>query len=333
MPLSNLDREKLCGIVRRFPKGRILVLGDIMLDHYIWGKVSRISPEAPVPVVNVTRESLLMGGAANVVNNIASLGGHVWITGIIGHDEPGRTIVHNLREKGVHTDGLIVEEGRPTTIKTRIIAHSQQVVRFDREVKDDVAESTQDILLGYIRERLDAGIDAIILSDYCKGVITRRVVDEVVALARARGVMVAVDPKVPHFDYYRKVDILTPNTDEASAGARVEITDYNTLLKAGQAIMSQLESKALLITRGEHGMSLFEGDGKVSSIPTVAQDVYDVTGAGDTVISVLALAGAVGASLLDASILANFAAGIVVGEVGTAVVTQEQLKERIKHMP
>ncbi|MDH4101463.1 MAG: D-glycero-beta-D-manno-heptose-7-phosphate kinase [Nitrospirota bacterium] len=332
MPLANLDRDKLCSLVERFPGGRVLVVGDIMLDHYIWGKVSRISPEAPVPVVNVTRENLLLGGAANVVNNITSLGGHALIAGVIGHDEPGRSIVHHLRENNVITDGLIVEEKRPTTIKTRIIAHSQQVVRFDREVKDDISEDTQDILLGYIRDHLDKGVNAIILSDYCKGVVTRRLVAEVVAMAREKGIMVAVDPKVPHFDYYQNVDILTPNTDEASAGARVEITDDSSVLTAGKAIMEKLKSRSLLITRGEHGMSLFEGDGKVTSIPTVAQEVYDVTGAGDTVISVLALASAVGASLLDAAILSNFAAGIVVGEVGTAVVTPQQLVERIRHI-
>lgn len=329
MPLSNLDRNKLCSIVEKFPGGRILVVGDIMLDHYIWGKVSRISPEAPVPVVNVTRENLLLGGAANVVNNITSLGGHALIAGVIGHDEHGRSIVHHLRENNVITDGLIVEEKRPTTIKTRIIAHSQQVVRFDREVKEDIAENTQRLLLEYVEKHLNEGVNAIILSDYCKGVVTRRVVSEIVAMAGERGIMVAVDPKVPHFDYYQKVDILTPNTDEASAGARIDIADDSSLLAAGKAIMERLQSRSLLITRGEHGMSLFEGDGKVTSIPTVAQEVYDVTGAGDTVISVLALASAVGASLIDASILANFAAGIVVGEVGTAVVTPEQLIHRI----
>lgn len=329
MPLSNIDRNKLCSIVEKFPGGRILVVGDIMLDHYIWGKVSRISPEAPVPVVNVTRENLLLGGAANVVNNITSLGGHALIAGVIGHDEHGRSIVHHLRENNVITDGLIVEEKRPTTIKTRIIAHSQQVVRFDREVKEDIAENTQRLLLEYVEKHLNEGVNAIILSDYCKGVVTRRVVSEIVAMAGERGIMVAVDPKVPHFDYYQKVDILTPNTDEASAGARIDIADDSSLLAAGKAIMERLQSRSLLITRGEHGMSLFEGDGKVTSIPTVAQEVYDVTGAGDTVISVLALASAVGASLIDASILANFAAGIVVGEVGTAVVTPEQLIHRI----
>ena len=332
MPLANLDRDKLCSLVERFSGGRVLVVGDIMLDHYIWGKVSRISPEAPVPVVNVTRENLLLGGAANVVNNITSLGGHALIAGVIGHDEPGRSIVHYLRENNVITDGLIVEEKRPTTIKTRIIAHSQQVVRFDREVKEDIAEDTQGTLLNYVREHLGAGVNAVVLSDYCKGVITRRMVAEIVTMAREKGIMVAVDPKVPHFDYYQHVDILTPNTDEASAGARIEIADDGSALEAGRAIMENLKSRSLLITRGEHGMSLFEGDGNVTSIPTVAQEVYDVTGAGDTVISVLALASAVGASLLDAAILSNFAAGIVVGEIGTAVVTPEQLIERIKHV-
>ena len=172
-----------------------------------------------------------------MVNNITSLGGHALIAGVIGHDEPGRSIVHHLRENNVITDGLIVEEKRPTTIKTRIIAHSQQVVRFDREVKEDISEDTQDILLKYVREHLDKGVNAIVLSDYCKGVITRRVVSEIVAMAGERGIMVAVDPKVPHFDYYQKVDILTPNTDEASAGARVEITDDGSVLEAGKAIM------------------------------------------------------------------------------------------------
>ena len=323
------NRKQLTKCIDLFPKTRTLVVGDIVLDHYIWGKVSRISPEAPVPVVNVTKENLLLGGAANVVNNIHALGGIVRVCGVIGNDEPGRQIVHLLRSQGIRTDGLIVEQDRPSSIKTRVIAHSQQVVRFDRETKNKIEKDTHRRIFDYVKKQILEGLEAIVISDYCKGVVTKELVRDIVRLAKKNGLIVSVDPKVTHFGIYSGVTILTPNIKEASIGSRIEIEDERSLLKAGALLLKKLKCKAVLITRGEQGMSLFEQQGKITHIPTVAQEVYDVTGAGDTVISALTLAMAAGADAVDASILSNYAAGIVVGVVGTATVKPDELKKRI----
>jgi rfaE bifunctional protein kinase chain/domain len=329
--MSSLSaRKRLNTFIDKFPKTRILVVGDIVLDHYIWGKVSRISPEAPVPVVHVTRENLLLGGATNVVNNIHALNGKVSICGVIGRDEAGRQLTHLLREEGITTDGLFVESGRPTTIKTRIIAHSQQVVRFDRETKNEIGRETRARIFDHVRQKIHDGIDAIVISDYSKGLITRELVRDIVKLAKKKGgVIVSVDPKVNHFGMYSGVTILTPNTNEASIAVKIEIEDENSLRKAGMILLKQLKCDAVLITRGEHGMSLFERGGRITHIPTVAREVFDVTGAGDTVISALTLAMAAGANMVDAAALSNYAAGIVVGVVGTATVKPEALKQRI----
>jgi rfaE bifunctional protein kinase chain/domain len=327
--ISAPARKRLNKYINLFPNTRTLVVGDIVLDHYIWGKVSRISPEAPVPVVNVTKENLLLGGATNVVNNIHALGGAVGVCGVVGHDDAGEQVSQLLSDQGIDTDGLIVEQSRPTTIKTRIIAHSQQVVRFDRESKNKIEKETHRSLFDYVARKMDEGLDAVVLSDYCKGVVTRELVRDIVKLARKNGVIVSVDPKVSHFGMYSGVTILTPNINEASIGAKIEINDERSLLKAGAYLLKQLKCRAVLITRGEHGMSLFERGGKTTHIPTVAQEVFDVTGAGDTVISALTLAMASGASAADAAVISNYAAGLVVGVVGTATVKPEELKQSI----
>jgi len=327
--ISKKDIKRLTAYVDRFSAARVLVVGDIVLDHYIWGKVSRISPEAPVPVVNVTRESLLLGGATNVVNNIHSLGGLVSVCGVIGQDAAGKQLLHLLQEQGIRTEGLIVDSARPTTIKTRVIAHSQQVVRFDRETKERIGRDTHHRIFDYVGKQLSEGLDAIVLSDYCKGVVTSGLVRDIVRLAKKHRVIVTVDPKVSHFGMYSGVTILTPNITEASIGANMEIDNEQSLLKAGKLLLKRLKCDAVLITRGEQGMSLFDHIGKVTHIPTVAREVFDVTGAGDTVISTLTLAMASGASMVDAARISNYAAGIVVGVVGTSIVKPEELKQRI----
>ncbi len=326
---ARTGQRRLEKYIERFPKTRILVVGDIVLDHYIWGKVSRISPEAPVPVVNVTRENLLLGGATNVVNNIHALGGDVSVCGVIGHDDAGNRLLSLLGKQGIRTDGLIVDSGRPTTIKTRIIAHSQQVVRFDRETKDRIERDTHRRIFEFVKQQVLDGIDAVVISDYSKGVVTKDLVRDIVRLSRKNGLIVSVDPKVNHFGMYSGVTILTPNINEASIGAKIDIEDEGSLLRAGALLLRQLKCDAVLITRGEHGMSLFERGGKITHIPTMAREVFDVTGAGDTVISTLTLAMAAGANMVDAARIANYAAGIVVGVVGTATVRPEELKQRI----
>ena len=309
-------------IIRGLKDRNILVIGDIILDHYIWGKVSRISPEAPVPVVEVTREEFLLGGAANVAHNIVSLGGRASVIGINGQDIAGEALMNILRQRGVNVDGIFTEN-RPTTVKTRVVAHNQQVVRFDREDRKYVDGKILKGILAYINSVLFR-YDAVIVSDYQKGMISSELISDIVKKTKSRDMFIAVDPKVGHFDFYKGVSLITPNLMEASSGSNTEIRDDNTLLKAGRSLIKKLSCKAVLITRGEQGMSLFEKN-KVTHIPTVARKVYDVTGAGDTVISAFTLACASGANMEEAAVIANHAAGIVVGEVGTAVATPEQL--------
>lgn len=329
MSIPVQHKKRLSALIDSFAKTRILVVGDIVLDHYIWGKVSRISPEAPVPVVDVTKENMLLGGATNVVQNIHDLGGTVGICGVIGSDEAGSNVLRMLREKGVPTDGIVMDAKRPTTIKTRIIAHAQQVVRVDRETRDRISRDIHRGILEHVRQRIDDGLGGIVISDYCKGVVTSDLVRDIVKLARKHRIVVSVDPKVSHFRMYQGVTILTPNVREASIGSKIEITDEASLMQAGALLLKQLKCAAVLITRSEQGMSLFEQGGKVTHIPTEARDVYDVTGAGDTVIAALTLAMASGADMTAAARIANYAAGIVVGIVGTATVQPEALKERI----
>jgi D-beta-D-heptose 7-phosphate kinase/D-beta-D-heptose 1-phosphate adenosyltransferase len=307
----------------------VLVVGDLILDHYIWGKVSRISPEAPVPVVNVHKESLHLGGAANVFNNIVSLGGQADICGIVGNDEGGRRL---LQELGVHRrsrGGVIIDPARPTTRKTRIIAHNQQIVRYDVERRSEITAAVQRRIIRYVESRLRE-ISCLVVSDYAKGVITAPLMTELSRLAMLRRIPLVVDPKVEHFSYYKGITVLTPNHLEACQGAGVPADDgQEQVTLAGELIRQRLGCQAVLITRGEQGMSLFESDGVGWHIPTMARQVYDVTGAGDTVVGTLALALAAGGSIRDAAMLANQAAGIVVGMVGTATVTAQQLSEAL----
>ncbi|RJQ49797.1 MAG: D-glycero-beta-D-manno-heptose-7-phosphate kinase [Nitrospiraceae bacterium] len=315
-------------LFKKFKNTGILVIGDLMVDQYVWGKVKRISPEAPVPVVEVTSENLLLGGAANVAHNIQSLGGAVYLAGVVGSDDTGKILINKFGESGISTDGIVIDKDRPTTVKTRVIAHSQQVVRFDKEIKTDISHATLSLLLDYVKECIPR-IKGIIISDYCKGMITRTLITKVLHLAGSK-VFVAVDPKIGHFEYYRGVSLITPNINEASFGAGIDIADEKTLVSAGEALLKKLRCKALVITRGDEGMTLFEKSGRITHIPTCAREVYDVSGAGDTVIAALTLSHSAGASLKNAAIIANHAAGVVVRKVGTAVATREEILESMK---
>jgi D-beta-D-heptose 7-phosphate kinase/D-beta-D-heptose 1-phosphate adenosyltransferase len=312
----------------RFEGTPVLVVGDLMVDHYLWGKVTRISPEAPVPVVDVTRDSLQLGGAANVAHNIMTLGGRPLLCGTVGDDEKGRWLIQEFDQKKASTDGIIVDASRLTTQKTRVIAHHQHVVRFDYEQKGDIARRTREEMLQRIQRYMDE-VHAVVISDYAKGVVNAPLVKEIRAWARKRDVQIIVDPKVHHFEYYSEVTVITPNTLEASRAAGIDIEDEGGLLRAGEILLKKARCEAILITRGEEGMSLFERNGETTHIPSVAREVFDVTGAGDTVVSSLALSVAARVPLKDAARLANFAAGVVVGSVGTATVTPKQLEEAI----
>lgn len=313
-------------IVDQFSGCKVLVLGDLMVDHYIWGSVKRISPEAPVPVVEVNSESVRLGGAGNVLNNILGLGGEAVLCCVIGSDDAGTWLSDRVAGKGVSLSGLIIEENRPTTKKTRIIAHQQQVVRFDHEKKQAISKQTEKKLIDTVLAHLPQ-LDCLSISDYSKGVITRPMLEVILPAALKAGVPVIVDPKVNHFPYYKNVTLVTPNHLEASQASGIEIEDEASLQAAGERILQMLGCEAALITRGEHGMSLFERSGKVAHIPTEAKAVYDVTGAGDTVASTLSVALAAKMSLVDAARLANIAAGIVVGIVGTAAIEKALLQK------
>jgi len=318
----------LSKIINSFKNQSILVVGDTMVDKFIWGKVSRISPEAPVPVVEVTRETETLGGAGNVANNITALGGKAYIISAIGDDNTGRALTELLRDKNINPDYLVCDDNRPTIIKTRIIATNQQVVRVDKEIKGVYAHATEGIILKNI-EALIPKVNAVILSDYGKGVISPAVLKKTIALARKHKIPVSVDPKVEHFKKYKRVTTITPNTKEAIEGMNAgEIKTEEEIRALGKKILKTLNSDSVLITRGEMGMTLVQ-PGKITTIPTRAKEVYDVTGAGDTVISVMTLALAAKANFVTAAEIANFAAGIVVGKLGTATASPEELKKAI----
>jgi len=322
------DSKYLKSVVEKFDKAKILVLGDVMLDEFIWGKVSRISPEAPVPVVDVNSESMMLGGAANVVANLHGLGGEVYLAGVIGKDRAGEIVRKELRKRKISAEGLVVDGGRRTILKSRVIAHSQQVVRMDRENREDIEEPLLNQLMGYIKSLIPK-IDALIISDYGKGTVTKKLLQALLPLVRENQKCITVDPKLANFFNYRKVTLITPNQTEVERALGVEIKSELDLFSAGKEILRRLNCESLLVTRGEEGMTLFEPNRKPVNIPTLAREVYDVTGAGDTVISTLTLALAVGTNKEEAARLANLAAGIVVGEVGTAAIMQKELLEAI----
>ena len=322
-------KDKFKKIIARFPKAKVLIVGDLILDEFLWGNVSRISPEAPVPVVHVRSESFMPGGAANVANNIHALGGKAYLAGVVGMDERGSILRQELDKRGVGVEGIVIDGERPTTLKTRVIAHHQQVVRIDKEKIEPLSAGIVDQIIDYIKEMIGQ-IDAIIIEDYGKGVVTPRLLQEILRLARRHKKIVTVDPKEEHFHYYKGVTAITPNHHEAAQAAGVKVKDVDSIAKVGKALLNKLKCEAVLLTLGENGMQLFEKQGRITHIPTVAQDVFDVSGAGDTVIGTFTLALATGANMQEAAKVSNFAAGIVVGKVGIGVVTQEELLERIR---
>jgi len=329
MTITELEK-----IFKKFKDKKILVIGDIILDRYIFGKVSRISPEAPVPVVDVYEESYRLGGAANVANNIVSLGGNVAIAGIIGKGSAGRIIRDILQEKKISQD-YVFEDMRRTTVKTRIIGGNQQIVRFDIEDRRRLEGKAKEMFLSMIKDAIKS-FDAVIVSDYKKGVVSKELFKILVNERKNNHLFVSVDPKVGHFRLYKHVSLITPNLAEASHGAEIDIKDEKTLVKAGNNLIKKLQCDAVLITRGEEGMTIFEKTDskvKVTHLPTVAKKVFDVTGAGDTVIATITLAHIAGASLVDAAKISNIAAGVVVGRVGTSTVTQEEIIDLFKTIP
>jgi D-beta-D-heptose 7-phosphate kinase/D-beta-D-heptose 1-phosphate adenosyltransferase len=322
----------------------IIIVGDAILDEYVWGDVKRISPEAPVPVLEVTAETIRFGGAANVAHNVTSLGGRVDLIGVIGDDNKSATLIRLLREAGINTEGICIDPSRPTSTKTRVIARTsytslsthQQLVRIDRESKSSINASLQEQLSTAAIDRIPQA-DAVIFADYDKGTVSDDLIQVVLRQARQYYKPVVVDPKVENFWNYKGVTSITPNHKEAGAVLNREITDEASLIKVGEEILDRLGLDSLLITRGEQGMSLFRRAGEqgrlhVDHIPTQSREVFDVTGAGDTVVAVFTLALAAHADMLDAARLSNLAGGIVVGEVGCVAVTREKLSQAIRQV-
>ena len=327
--MKDQNFNKLNSVISNFRNANVLVIGDLILDEFIWGDVSRISPEAPVPVVWVKRESFMPGGASNVANNLRSLGANTYLSGVIGDDERGAILKSELEQKGIDTGGIMTDESRPTTLKTRVVAQHQQVVRIDKEKVDALSDKLIERIVNYTKGSIDK-LDAIIIEDYGKGVITPKLLKHIVPLARAHKKIISVDPKEEHLKYYQGITLITPNNHEASKAVGFEIKDNTTLKKAGEAMLKKFKCKIALITLGENGMAVFQKDKPMKHIPTVAQEVFDVSGAGDTVIACYTVALAAGADPVQAAHISNCAAGIVVGKVGIAVVMPDELISRIK---
>jgi D-beta-D-heptose 7-phosphate kinase/D-beta-D-heptose 1-phosphate adenosyltransferase len=304
------------------------VLGDLMLDRYLWGSVMRISPEAPVPVVEIDSESEQFGGAANVANNILGLGASAVPIGVIGDDNSGQRLLELMKKAGCPTTGIFVDAGRPTTTKTRIIAHRQHVVRTDRESKNDLPFKMQERIFDFLSTIIET-VEALIIEDYNKGMIAQPLLTRVIELARDRKKIIAIDPKFNHFFDYKQVSVFKPNRKETEEVLGMKLHSPENVRKAGTMILEKLECANVLITLGDRGMVLFEKSGAVHEIPTRARQVHDVSGAGDTVISTLTVALASGAPIVEAAILANYAAGVVVSEVGAVPIDREKLKAAI----
>jgi len=318
-----VEKKKLKSIISRFANKNILVVGDLVLDHHIFGAVERISPEAPVPVVWANRETFLCGGAANVGLNLISLGAKVSLCGIVGRDHFGKTLFSLIKNGGINTSLIVKDNQRPTTLKTRIMAHHQQVVRVDWESVEFLSLRVNKLILNKIKKNLN-NFDAVIIEDYGKGVVNPTLVEELVSLSKKKKKIITVDPKEDHFDYYENVTALTPNLKEAQSAVNIKIRSKDQIPFLGKMIMEKLRPQILLMTLGEDGMMVFF-DNHYHHIPTAALEVFDVTGAGDTVISAFTLALSCGAKYDQAAMIANLAAGIVVGKVGAATVNKKEL--------
>jgi len=322
--LSRNDFNEYRRLVDAFKGKRILVVGDLMVDEYVWGEVSRVSQEAPVPIVLIKERSFRLGGACNVANNIAALGAEAVPVGLVGDDYRASLLRRMLLDRGITVEGLIQDPKRATTTKTRVVARGQQIVRYDEESTEEVQGELKAKILRFAEKKV-ADVDAVIIEDYGKGVISPELTGEILKIARDNGKIITVDPKDEHFLLYQNVTVMTPNTREVAMFWGKPIRTFDELATAGRKLLHDTQSEAILVTRGEHGMLLLSKGSGLVSIDTVAREVFDVTGAGDTVIAVLTVALCGGASMERAARLANYAAGIVVTEIGAATVSPEDL--------
>ena len=324
-----MNTQELTNIIDNFSQTKILVVGDLIWDEYLWGDCDRISPEAPVPIVKIYREAKMPGGAINVLKNLRSLNIDAGIMGVVGRDPNGLAIQRELRKWNLHVMQIWETSDRPTTMKTRVIARNQQVIRLDREELKPIKKNIQLRFLEVLSQEIQK-FDAIIISDYDKGFLTKELIPEIIEMARMKKVYIAVDPKVNHFHFYRNVDLITPNEKEASEAMRLPFpSNDQDIEEIGLQIKTQLKIKKLLLTRSHKGMTLFVDEQKPIYIPVVTREVYDVTGAGDTVVAIYTASMMAGAKPLQAAILANLAGGLVVGRLGVSVVTQQELKKEL----
>jgi len=322
-----MDRTLIESFLEGVAKTRALVVGDLMLDEYLWGVVDRISPEAPVQVVEVKRKESRLGGAGNVINNLLTLNCQVDVASVVGDDDDGQFLLHRLVERGVHQHGVFSQVGRVTSRKTRVLASNQQIVRIDQETRSVISTESEDRILSYLQDSVSS-LDVIFLSDYQKGVMTDRLLKEVIAIGRKANVPVLVDPKGDDYSKYKGATLLTPNRKEAQMATGLSIKDDASLLVAGRKLRTALELEALVLTRSEEGMTVFSAEGEIH-LPTVAREVYDVSGAGDTVLSLFGLGMAQKLPLGCSAGLANLAAGVVVGKVGTSTVSAQEILSAI----
>lgn len=325
-----MDTEKFIDIINKFKNARVLIIGDVMLDKYVWGEVSRISQEAPVQIVNINNETYIPGGAANVANNITSLGAKATIIGLAGSDEAKDILITELKKKNIGTKGIITDSNRPTTTKTRIMSQNQQLIRMDHEKNHSPEPATNEKILNSVKSTIDAH-DVVIISDYSKGVVTKELVDTIKDLCSSEGKKIIVDPKPENMHLYSNVSIITPNHHEACSFLGVKEKNGNKCIEeSGKKIQKSLNTD-ILMTRGSKGMTLFEKGKNPDNISTKTKEVYDITGAGDTVVAALTLAIASGSDLKTASWISNYAAGVVVGKLGTSTLTKDELVRVIKN--
>lgn len=313
-------------ILKNFSDVSVLVVGDVMLDRYWWGSVERISPEAPVPVVHINKTSLAVGGAANVAANIVGLGAKVHLVAAVGEDAEGAQLPEILNESGLSAEFLVKISGRPTTLKTRVIAHNQHVVRIDHETTENLSSADEERVWETIGQLIEQ-VDVIILSDYAKGFLSETLIARLITTAKSNAKILMVDPKGKDYSKYKGASIITPNKKEAAEASGLEEKDSRIVAKAGDKLLKELNLKSLLITQGEDGMTLFETGNSPKHFGSQARHVYDVTGAGDTVIATLAVAAGTKIDLETAAEIANTAAGYVVEEVGTTIIKRAQLED------
>ena len=323
-----MNSNRINELLKNVTAKRIAVVGDVMIDRYIWGNVHRISPEAPVPVVEVESESSRLGGAANVANNITSLGARSLLIGVVGNDVSGKEFCSILEQQKTPSEGIVIDPSRPTTVKTRVIAHQQHVVRIDSEEKKDVDASIQTKIMQVLENNI-ASIDGIIIEDYNKGVVTKELIRTIIELANKHSKIITIDPKFNHFFDYRNVTVFKPNKKETEEALGRKLKSEEDVIAAGKSLLEKLHAENILLTRSEKGMSLFERNGAVTHIPTFARTVADVSGAGDTVIATLTTMLASGAAIGEAALLANIAGGIVCGEVGIIPIEPDVLRRTV----